>query len=327
MKLLILLLLSVNLLLSNIGEVTIVKGNATVNRNVGAIKAHNHMKLLKNDIVNTQDGRLQMHFIDNTVISLGKDSKFIIKEYLYEEGSKEVASTFIVEEGFAKIITGAIGKMMPDLFVLQTSTTTITPHGTVWTMEIKKDSEYYSVLNGSVSLSFNDGSDRTIEIQAGESALLSTGLNSANKRVVKKLNKVTITKHNNKTTTTTKVITFGKSVEMANADIANDIRNAKESEFREEELFTATSTQKIIVNETIPDKEVVVETIIDEETTVITENETITSTTETSTVEEETSTATTSEESNDIEENDDDGNNGHGNDEDGEDSSNPGQNR
>ena len=90
------------LALADIGKITVVKGDAFINRDVKAIKAYQPMPLFKQDIVETKQGRLQMHFIDNTVISLGRESRFIIKEYLYEENSEKVAATFEIEKGFIK---------------------------------------------------------------------------------------------------------------------------------------------------------------------------------------------------------------------------------
>ncbi len=167
--------LMATLALADVGKVTVVKGDASVERDIKVIKAHNNMGLMKQDVVETAEGRLQMHFNDNTVISLGKESRFVIKEYLYEENSQKVAATFIIEKGFIKTITGAIGKVMPELFVLETSTTKITPHGTIWSAEVSDEGEIYKVLEGRVTLAFNDGLDRKVELLAGETASLVKG--------------------------------------------------------------------------------------------------------------------------------------------------------
>ena len=172
MKRTLLIILVATLALADIGKVTVVKGDASVERDMKIIKAYNDMGLLTQDIVETEIGRLQMHFNDNTVISLGKDSRFVIKEYLYVEDSQEVAATFIIEKGFIKTITGVIGKVMPELFVLETSVTKITPHGTIWSVDVSNDSEVYKVLEGRVTLAFNDGIDRKVELHAGETASL-----------------------------------------------------------------------------------------------------------------------------------------------------------
>ena len=175
MKKIVFIALMATLAFADIGKVTVVKGDASVERDVKIIKAHNNMGLLKQDVVETAQGRLQMHFNDNTVISLGRESRFVIKEYLYEEGSEEVVAVFSIEKGFIKTITGAIGKVMPELFVLETSTTKITPHGTIWSVEVNDDSEIYKVSEGRVTLAFNDGLERKVELLAGETALLKKG--------------------------------------------------------------------------------------------------------------------------------------------------------
>ena len=168
----ILIALIATLAIADVGKIAVVKGDASVERDVKIIKVHNGMGLLKQDIVETAKGRLQMHFNDNTVISLGRDSRFVIKEYFYEENSQEVAATFRIEKGFIKTITGAIAKVMPELFVLETSNTKITPHGTIWSVDVNDESEVYKVLEGRVTLAFNDGLERKVELHAGETALL-----------------------------------------------------------------------------------------------------------------------------------------------------------
>ena len=179
MNKIILIALMTTLAFGNVGKVAVVKGDASVERDVEIMKVHNNMGLLKQDIVETNQGRLQMHFNDNTVISLGRESRFVIKEYLYVENSQKVAATFKIEKGFIKTITGAIGKVMPELFVLETSATKITPHGTIWSVEVNDESEIYKVLEGRVTLAFNDGVDREVELLAGETASLQKASNGS----------------------------------------------------------------------------------------------------------------------------------------------------
>lgn len=166
------MIMVVTLALADIGKVAVVKGDAVVQRDKGEIKAYNSMGLLKRDSILTKQGRMQMHFNDNTVISLGRDSYFVIEEYLYVENSQQVAAKFKLEKGFIKTITGAIAKVMPELFTVKTSTTEITPHGTIWSVKVSDEDEVYKVLEGSISLAFNDGIERKIELKAGERAII-----------------------------------------------------------------------------------------------------------------------------------------------------------
>ena len=212
MNKIILIAIMVSLAMADVGKVVVVKGDASVERDVKILKVHNNMGLLKQDVVETTEGRLQMHFKDNTVISLGKDTRFVIKEYLYVENSQEVAATFSIEKGFIKTITGAIGKIMPELFVLETSNTKITPHGTIWSVEVNDESETYKVLEGRVTLTFNDGLDRKIELLAGETASLQKGTDGT----VKKFNRNKI-KQNHVTTK------YENSVEKGGAVVSEDV--------------------------------------------------------------------------------------------------------
>ena len=172
----ILLLITFSILLSaDIGMVTIVKGEASLNRNIEVLEIRNNMELFKQDIVETQEGRLQMLFKDNTVISLGKDSRFLIKEYLNAQEPDRAIASFVIEKGFVQTITGSIGKTSTQLFTLETATTKITPIGTIWSVEVNEDSEKYRVIEGKINLAFNDGLQRVIELQTGETMVLERG--------------------------------------------------------------------------------------------------------------------------------------------------------
>ena len=170
-KSILIILMSV-LALADVGKVALVKGDAIIQRDTQVIKANNNLRLLKKDVAETKQGRMQMIFNDDTVISLGRDSRFVIKEYLYVENSQNVVATFKIEKGFVKTITGAIGKIMPTLFTMETSTTKITPHGTIWSVTVDDESEVYKVLEGRITLAFHYGIDKKVELHAGESANL-----------------------------------------------------------------------------------------------------------------------------------------------------------
>ncbi|QOY54902.1 FecR domain-containing protein [Candidatus Sulfurimonas marisnigri] len=225
MKFLLLIAIMSTLLLAEIGKVIVVNGEASIERDVKVIKVNNDMGLFKQDIVETGDGRLQMHFNDNSVISLGKESRFIIEEYLYVNDYNRVAATFKIEKGFVKTITGAIGKMMPELFVFETSTTKITPNGTIWSVKVDENSEEYIVNEGKITLSFNDNKERVIELNAGESMILEVGSLGANK-VVKGFKKVKIAKNDKKNSKEESSLNeesvYENSVEQNNAVIIED---------------------------------------------------------------------------------------------------------
>ncbi len=215
MNKIILIALMATLALADIGKIAVVKGDATVERDVKILKARNDMGLFKQDVVETALGRMQMHFNDDTVISLGRDSRFVIKEYLYIENSDNVAATFKIEKGFVKTITGAIGKIMPDLFVMETSSTKITPHGTIWSVEVTDESEIYKVLEGRVTLAFNDGLDRKVELLAGETVRLEKLSGSRN---IKSFKKQKMSKRVEES------VIYESRIELTNSKIKEDLK-------------------------------------------------------------------------------------------------------
>ena len=198
-KLILILALTVSLF-AEVGKVAVIKGEATINRLEKNLEVYNNMNLLKHDVVQTEQGRLQMLFVDNTVISLGRESRFVIEEYIYANNSKKVAATFKIEKGFIKTITGSIGKVMPSLFVLNTPTSKITPQGTIWSVKVSKNREEFRVLEGKIILSFrNNLKQKDIVINAGESIILDTVLKGT-KQVVKNQRKIKMETREEKTT-------------------------------------------------------------------------------------------------------------------------------
>lgn len=188
MKKILLILLVATLAIADIGHISVVKGKAYVHRDRDALKAIHTMGLLTQDIVQTRDGRLQMQFIDNTVISLGRDSRFRIKEYFFKEDSTESAASFELTTGFIKTITGAISKLIPDNFILHTKATKIISNGTIWSVMIDETSEEYKVIEGRITLTFNEGKEKSVSLNAGESILLN--IDSKNpKKIAKSIKK------------------------------------------------------------------------------------------------------------------------------------------
>ncbi|QOP44947.1 FecR family protein [Sulfurimonas paralvinellae] len=173
MKKIILLAMLVTMSFASIGKIAVAKGEAFVDRDTKAIHADNNMGILKKDILLTEDGRMQVIFKDNTVLSLGKKSRLIIEEYLYDQTNPQrVVATFKIKNGFVKAITGAIGKMMPQMFSIETAVAKITPQGTIWSVSVDGKSEHYVVSEGKIKIAFTDGSGKSIELKAGEAMTL-----------------------------------------------------------------------------------------------------------------------------------------------------------
>ncbi|MDD3441786.1 MAG: FecR family protein, partial [Sulfurimonas denitrificans] len=124
------LLFGYSLLFASIGSVSLLKGEASLEREGTVLGVKNGMNLEERDSIKTTKGsQIQLIFTDKTVITLGSESHFKVDEYL-SEGSNPKAK-FKFNQGVFKTITGRIGKSAPENFTLETKTATIGIRGTV----------------------------------------------------------------------------------------------------------------------------------------------------------------------------------------------------
>ena len=131
-----LMILSINSLFASVATITAIKGEATIQRDKQVLIAKTGLAIEKKDIINTDiDTKMQLIFEDNTIISLGKNTTFAVKEYLFEDTKKPIAE-FSIFKGAMRTITGKIGKIAPQRFKVRTKTATIGIRGTNFTVAI-----------------------------------------------------------------------------------------------------------------------------------------------------------------------------------------------
>jgi len=134
--------LSLPLLANSVATLTALKGSVKIESASVNMEATLGAKLNEKDTVITADkSKAQIIFKDNTTVTVGKNSKFSISEYLYE-GSKEPAVKFALLKGAMKVITGRIGKIAPDKFKVKTKTATIGIRGTNFHIVSNEDGSF-----------------------------------------------------------------------------------------------------------------------------------------------------------------------------------------
>lgn len=134
-KFIILSILSLTSLFSaNIGTITSITGSAYISRNASNIVALLGAPLNDKDTIITKDkSRVKIIFNDKTIINIGRNSNFSISEYLFED-NKEPIARFSLLKGAIRTITGKIGKIAPDKFIVKTKTATIGIRGTIFSV-------------------------------------------------------------------------------------------------------------------------------------------------------------------------------------------------
>ena len=112
----------------HIGIVKSLAGDAVIVRNSTTILAVENMKLLKGDQIKTGNtGKVGMIFEDDTVISIGPNTRIVIEDFAFQPSEKELSFVAKVLQGTVSYVSGQIAKLAPNLVRIKT------PHATVGT--------------------------------------------------------------------------------------------------------------------------------------------------------------------------------------------------
>ena len=131
-KIIFMFLLFVSTLFANIGTITLLEGEAFVKRGEETLRLKISDSISNNDFIETKtNSKVKITFIDNTIITIGKESSLKIEDYFFDSNNKNSAKTELsVSKGAFHAITGQIGKVNPEKFKLKTKNATIGIRGT-----------------------------------------------------------------------------------------------------------------------------------------------------------------------------------------------------
>ncbi|MGB5157986.1 FecR family protein [Desulfobacterium sp. N47] len=111
------------------GQIGIVKtlaGDVVIVRTDKTIKAEPNMKLKNGDLVSTgKDGKVGLIFDDDTIISMGSNSRIVIENFIFQPSEKKLSFIARFFQGTASFLSGQIAKLAPDMVHFEM------PHATV----------------------------------------------------------------------------------------------------------------------------------------------------------------------------------------------------
>ena len=148
----ILSILLVSNLFADIAKIVALKGEATIYRNGETIEINRNSVLKEKDIIKTKDNsKIQILFKDETIISIGKNSEFVIDDYSFEN-KDNVKAEFSMVKGVFRTITGKIGKISPENFNLKTKSASIGIRGTQIVTDISDTKERIFCTEGQIEV-------------------------------------------------------------------------------------------------------------------------------------------------------------------------------
>jgi len=155
------------------GDVVSVRGKAVIERKAGKENARVASVLLESDNILTRDkSRAKMLFRDDSILTLGANSKLVIKKYLFSAASKRTESIYELADGRLRSVVGSPG------FKVTTPTAFAAARGTVFTVShnMETGTTEIIVLEGSVEVrNINAAIAGTQVVAAGQSTTVSTG--------------------------------------------------------------------------------------------------------------------------------------------------------
>lgn len=153
------------------GDVVAVRGKAAIERKAGRTDARVRDALQENDSVMTGErSRLKMLFRDDSVLTLGANSRLNIRKYLYSPENKRAESIYELADGRLRSVAGGPG------FKVTTPTAFAAARGTVFTVSYNTETgtTEISVLEGAVEVrNLNESVPGTQVVQAGQKTTVS----------------------------------------------------------------------------------------------------------------------------------------------------------
>ena len=113
------------------GVVKDAKGKVQVEREGSLAGIASGRKILENDVILTgKDGSVGIIFRDDTLMSLGPNSRIVIDKFLFAPKDKSFSFVTSMSKGTASVATGLIGKLAPDTMKFKTPSATLGVRGT-----------------------------------------------------------------------------------------------------------------------------------------------------------------------------------------------------
>ena len=130
------LVLVPSLVSANIGSVTDVFGNAAVFRETQENEAVLDFGIESYDDVRTAAGRIELKFLDDSVLKLTEHSEIVIDEFVYDPDPTKSKLALNFASGTARFITGRLGTIDKDNIKITTPTAEIAIRGTDFTATV-----------------------------------------------------------------------------------------------------------------------------------------------------------------------------------------------
>jgi hypothetical protein len=124
-------------LAADVGEVKVVKGIAHIERGAERIAARAGMPVQQADkVVTGADGTVGITFSDNSLLSIGPDSRFAIDRYVFDSTTHAGRFDSTLSKGTLAVVSGKIVKQSPEAMKIRTPSSIMGVRGTEFIVKV-----------------------------------------------------------------------------------------------------------------------------------------------------------------------------------------------
>ena len=122
---------------ADVGEIKVVRGVAHIERGAERIAARMGMPVQQSDkVVTGVDGTVGITFADNSLLSIGPDSRFAIDRYVFDSTTHAGQFDSTLSKGTVAVISGKIVKQSPEAMKIRTPSSIMGVRGTEFVVKV-----------------------------------------------------------------------------------------------------------------------------------------------------------------------------------------------
>jgi len=124
-------------LAADVGEVKVTKGTAHIERGTERIAVQPGMPVQQSDkVVTGADGTVGITFSDNSLLSIGPDSRFAIDRYVFDSTTHAGQFDSTLSKGTLAVVSGKIVKQSPEAMKIRTPSSIMGVRGTEFVVKV-----------------------------------------------------------------------------------------------------------------------------------------------------------------------------------------------
>jgi len=122
---------------ADVGEVKVAKGTAYIERGAERIAVRPGMPVQQSDkVVTGADGTVGITFSDNSLLSIGPESRFAIDQYVFDTTTHAGRFDSTLSRGTVAVVSGKIVKQSPEAMKIRTPSSIMGVRGTEFVVKV-----------------------------------------------------------------------------------------------------------------------------------------------------------------------------------------------